>query len=366
MDIPTYYFFLIPSADLTFRMKHHDSTHTTYVDILNILAIIGVIFLHHNGIVHRYHSDPSWRHSLVVECTCYYAVPVFIMLSGATLMPYRKRYSTTVFFTRRVMKVGIPTVAWKLLMYLFRVYVSKDIQLPRQSLKDVMTLFFNYGEEFTYYFLFWILSVYLTLPVISHLADPRYNASLWYAVSCFFILNSAVPNILSIIHFKGRFDIQIQISGLIFYVLMGYLLSISSFQLLSRLLLYLCGCAAVIYRYLTTLILSQRSGKRIELSYGYFNPPAILESIAVFTLIKTCCEKQGFSKRLSRLVQLLSSCSFGVYLIHKMIMWTERRVMLINDRGPLWRLGFPFVTYILCVCIVSGLKRIPLVKFLVP
>ena len=65
-----------------------------YLDILNILACIFVIFLHCNGIVHTFSDTKVWRESMIVETIAYCAVPIFFMISGATLIPYREKYST--------------------------------------------------------------------------------------------------------------------------------------------------------------------------------------------------------------------------------------------------------------------------------
>ena len=69
-----------------------------YFDILNIIACLAVLILHHNGIVWQFSKSWSWRMSLLVECVFYWAVPIFLMLSGATLMNYREKYSTQMFF----------------------------------------------------------------------------------------------------------------------------------------------------------------------------------------------------------------------------------------------------------------------------
>ena len=73
-----------------------------YFDILNILACFGVVCLHQNGIVHWYdiHTAP-FKQSLIFEVGFFWAVPIFFMLSGATLFDYRSRYSTKEFLLRR-------------------------------------------------------------------------------------------------------------------------------------------------------------------------------------------------------------------------------------------------------------------------
>lgn len=88
-----------------------EKNRVLYYDILNILAIIAVIALHMNGIVHDNPNIRAWNTSLIVECLCYWAVSVFMMLSGATLMNYRKKYNTKTFFYKRIKKVLIPFIA---------------------------------------------------------------------------------------------------------------------------------------------------------------------------------------------------------------------------------------------------------------
>ena len=68
-----------------------------YFDVLNVLACLCVVGMHCNGAVHVFSDSSVWRQSLLVDVLAYWAVPVFVMLSGATLMNYRRRYSTKVF-----------------------------------------------------------------------------------------------------------------------------------------------------------------------------------------------------------------------------------------------------------------------------
>ena len=75
-----------------------------YFDVLNVLACLSVIGMHCNGLVHNYSDTAAWRQALAVDVLAYWAVPIFIMISGATMMNYRERYSTGTFMKRRFMK----------------------------------------------------------------------------------------------------------------------------------------------------------------------------------------------------------------------------------------------------------------------
>lgn len=73
-----------------------------YFDVLNIMACFCVILMHHNGIVHFFSDTMQWKQALIVEVVAYWAVPVFFMLTGATLLDYSERYDTKTFFKKRV------------------------------------------------------------------------------------------------------------------------------------------------------------------------------------------------------------------------------------------------------------------------
>ncbi len=91
-----------------------------YYDMLNIAACIAVIALHHNGLVHVFTGDSVWKECLAAEVGFYWAVPVFLMLSGATLMGYREKYSTKVFFKKRLMRVVLPWLFWSVFFLIWK------------------------------------------------------------------------------------------------------------------------------------------------------------------------------------------------------------------------------------------------------
>lgn len=93
-------------------MDVQKNNHIFYLDILNIFACFAVLMLHHNGIVHTYNVFTApWKEALIFEVIFYWAVPVFFMITGATLLNYRKRYSTKAFFQKRILRTHL--YRWK-------------------------------------------------------------------------------------------------------------------------------------------------------------------------------------------------------------------------------------------------------------
>ena len=142
-----------------------------YYDILNILSIIAVIAMHQNHNVHGNPNYRSWNTSLIVDCICYFAVPVFCMLTGATLMNYRKKYDTVTFFKKRLTKILIPFAFWATAMFVWKIYIVKTIEV--NGIRDLINAFYTNREESTYYFMFVIIGVYLMMPLLSLLTEEN-------------------------------------------------------------------------------------------------------------------------------------------------------------------------------------------------
>ncbi len=142
-----------------------NNNRVIYFDILNILACISVVFLHMNGIVHKYLPSRAWKTALIFEVVCYWAVPIFVMLSGATLLKYRERYNTKTFFKKRFLKVLVPWIIWSLILYIIK---NKNFNLV-QFVQD-----FSYGKiESIYWFFPLILFLYCLVPIFSVFTENK-------------------------------------------------------------------------------------------------------------------------------------------------------------------------------------------------
>ena len=301
-----------------------------YYDVLNIIAIIAVIAMHCNGIVHGNPYTRAWNTSLVVECICYFAVPLFCMLSGATLMNYRKKYDTKTFFKKRFLKVLIPFIFWAIIMFIWKINILKS--MPEiDGMKNWINAFFNNKEESTYYFMYSILGIYLTMPILSLLTEENHRKTLWFTVSLYFIFNSFIPNILSLFKITYNTNAQVLLGGYTIFVILGYLLSTEELSKKKKIMLYVFTVIGVLYRFLTTFILSKKYGYVVKITWGYTSWHSILLASSVFVIIKNLFTKQiNLSEKQADLLSKISRCSFGIYLIHQIVMYYEKAIFNIN------------------------------------
>jgi len=136
-----------------------------YFDILNILACISVVFIHMNGIVHSYSQARAWKTALIFEVICFWAVPIFIMLSGATLLNYREKYDTKTFFKKRFTKILIPWIIWSLITYIIK---NKNL-----NILNFVNDFMYCKIESTYWYFPLLLFLYCIIPVLAVFTDKE-------------------------------------------------------------------------------------------------------------------------------------------------------------------------------------------------
>lgn len=345
----------------------YEKKRVFYIDVLNILAILMVVALHQNGYaIFNYQSGQAWHTSMIIECLCYAAVPIFVMITGANLLNYHKKYDTKTYFKKRLLKVVIPAIAWFAIMFIWKVFITKTLILKDYSLGTILDSILSCRVESTYYFIFAIIGVYLAIPLVSHLAEPKNRKLLWYGITVYFIINALVPNLsLFNIHLNG--NIQFPIVHYMVYVFLGYALSTTKIQKKYRILLYTLGILSVLYQYLSTIWLSDASGKLITSTWGYFQFFTILEASAIFVFFKHLDYSKFESNHLlQKIIPTLASCSFGIYLFHKIIIHYENVITNINVYSWQYRLLFIPVTYLVSLLIIYALKKIPYMRKIVP
>ena len=344
-----------------------ENKRVVYFDILNIIAMIAVVSMHCNGIVHHNPNTRAWNTSLIVDCVCYWAVPVFCMLSGATLLNYRKKYDTKTFFKKRAQKILIPFICWAIIMFIFKIYTNQ-LDVSNYTIRDYINAFFSNYENGVYYFMFVILGIYLTIPLLSLVTKEENNKILDLTIIMYFIFNSFIPNVLKLFKINYNNDFSIQIGPYIIFVLLGYVLSTRNISKKKRTLIYVGAIVGLIYRYVITFIISKKSGTVYREIWGYNSWYSILLACAVFLIIKNLNfdERLKDNKKLKKFLRIISSCSFGIYLLHILIIYYEIKIFNINEYSWEWRTIGILTTYLISLGIIFILKKIPIIKRLVP
>lgn len=181
---------------VTASMVSAKKGYTPAFDLLNIAACISVVILHVNGAIWDFSYGRYWVTSLILECAFYWAVPVFFMLSGATLVDYRERYNTKAFFIHRFSKTLPPFLFWSVVSVFWAVYSQHS--LPVDMLTDWrawIDIIFNTKAMSIYWFFIPLFALYLCIPFISSVPETARIKVFGFAFLYSFISGSCLPHV---------------------------------------------------------------------------------------------------------------------------------------------------------------------------
>lgn len=350
----------------------NNKKYILYFDLLNIFACFAVVALHVNGAVHTFAKTRNWVSCMFIEALFYFAVPVFFMLTGATLMNYRKRYGTGTFFKKRLLKTLVPFIIWSIIGICWSVFYTKgmaisDINTPAKFISAVI----NCKGMGIYWFFPALFSVYLTIPLFSLVDEDKRigkKGIFTYLILVYIVLNVLLPFVCRLTGIQWNSALNaVSCGGYVVWFLIGYLLANTDINKKFRILIYILGLIGFFMYFYLTVQNSFKTGRFDKTYAGYMNIPAIFMGTAVFVLFKygkwNLIEKH---EKAVRLVRNLSSASFGVYLIHYYLKDFSIRHFGIDPRSTLYRIVGTFIIYGLSVIIVRVIQKIPVIRKMVP
>lgn len=350
----------------------NNKKYILYFDLLNIFACFAVVALHVNGAVHTFAKTRNWVSCMFIEALFYFAVPVFFMLTGATLMNYRKRYDTGAFFKKRIFKTFVPFMIWSIIGICWSIFYTKgmkisDINTPAKFISAVI----NCKGMGIYWFFPALFSVYLTIPLFSLVDEDKRigkKGIFTYLILVYIVLNVLLPFVCRLTGIQWNSALNaVSCGGYVVWFLIGYLLANTDINKKFRILIYILGLIGFFMYFYLTVQNSFKTGRFDKTYAGYMNIPAIFMGTAVFVLFKygkwNLIEKH---EKAVRFVRNLSSASFGVYLIHYYLKDFSIRHFGIDPRSTLYRIVGTFIIYGLSVIIVRAIQKIPVIRKMVP
>lgn len=329
-----------------------------YFDVMNILACFSVLLLHHSSQVHSFSDSPRWAFSLVVECVFYYAVPIFLMISGANLLGFHEKYDLKTYLKKRAARAVIPWLLWSIVLLIWKVHTGQ-LTIEGNWLMESVKLIFTNKVESSYWFFATLFYCYLMFPVLTYLT-PQRNV-MWYMVIWVSLVSCILPVLalwipINQTAFPGPRD------GQIIYILLGYLLNTTNLSKKQRMGIYTLGIAGLLFHFIIRYTMSYELGKAYTAIKGYRYVHAVLYSCAVFVFLKQVNWEKIIPSVIQKWLPTLASYSFGVYLIHKIVMYYLQQFTELGISSYQWKTIYVPVTYLICIAIIAVLKKIPVVK----
>ena len=340
------------------------ASRALFVDVLIVLSALAVVLLHANGVFWSRPQGRLWLTSNIIETVFYFAVPVFFMISGYTLLDYRERYDTNTFLRKRMQRTLIPFLFWSLFGFAYLWLVNgapPDDSLPR-VIEGVLT----HRHIDIYWFFMPLFAVYLALPVFGLIPPEKRPSIFLYLIAYAFVSFAVLPFLREASGLQYDWQIQTPVScGFLLYVLLGYYLGNWPPSVRWRLLIYLLGIAGLLLHCLGTILLSPPD-KINTLFKNYLNFPCVFYSAAIFLWFRMHDWRQLMQGRVGRLLSICRNASLGVYLLHIYFIWQVNAILPQSSHAIWFRTLGAVAIFALCVAITTLIQKIPVLRTLIP
>lgn len=342
------------------------ASRIAFLSLANVVSAIAVVTLHTNGIFWTFNSDPHsyWPSANIIESVFYFAVPIFFMISGTTLLEYRDRYDTKTYFRKRITKTLIPFLFWSVIGSLCQFFVVHGVAYTG------ILAYFNdlINTKFIpiYWFFPLLFILYLIIPIFSAIPTEWKRKIFWYVFLVGFVCNILIPFIISVSPYQVEWHFTFPpAANYVLYALIGYLIATSNLARTQRIIAYIFGVIGLIAHIAGTYYLSMQAGEIVRTFKGYENLPCLLYSVAVFILLQQI--GNHLPKKAITLVDFLTRYSFPVYLLHWFVLQIIAAQAISVDTTTLaYRLLTPLAVYALIIPVAWLVRKIPGGRYILP
>jgi surface polysaccharide O-acyltransferase-like enzyme len=244
-------------------------------------------------------------------------VPLFVMLTGWMLLaPDRKDEPIGKFFRRRLGRVILPLVTWSLVAWGW--LAIRDHHPARWA--EFGRQFLNGPVFYHLWYVYVLLGLYLAIPLLRPLAagaaEPlrRYTLGLWALAS----------SLLPLWYWWGGFHVGVDVpvvTTYVGYLLAGVWLAATPIAQRTRRPLVVLVLATVAWTVLVTARLTDTEPMNVAL-LAYGTPNVLAMSLGWYVLLTQPGPTAWIARHAGALalVRVLAATSYGVYLVHPLIL----------------------------------------------
>lgn len=337
-----------------------------HFDLLRVAAIALVMVIHVSS--RDFDLAPvdsfQWQVLNIYNGFARICVPVLFMLSGTFLLDPEKAFSIRTFFSRNVLRIVNAFLFWSAVYAVITNVLVHGSDDP--AILNIIWETFTSGY-FHLWFLFRIFEVYLMTPFLRKIAEDK-KVIEYFMLFCL-VVGFLIPTfsgfpVGSTVTFAGgeiNLDITIGYAG---YYFVGYYLF--KYQISEKLkkIIYILGTAGAFTTIAGTSFLSLQRGGLDAFFYNYLTPNVLMTSLAVFLFFKDNGAKWSFLDKGKAFILEFSRYSFGMYLVHALVMFFLTRAGLnVELLNPI--LSVPLLTslvFVISYLVIKVLAKTPVIK----
>lgn len=328
------------------NLSNQKNQHIVWLDVVRFIAMFTVVCCHCTDPFNFYPGTAPNIGEIKLWGAIYGSVlrpcvPLFVMITGALLLPVRGDAST--FYKKRIPRVFYPFLIWSVLYNLFPwitgllglnpqiildffPYAGEEVmqQSFSVSLKYILMIPFNFSILAVHmWYIYLLIGLYLYLPVFSawvEKASERAKLMFLLAWGVTLLLPyyyQFVSNYLWGTCSWNSFGMLYAFAGFNGYLLLGHYLKNLEWSLKKTLAIgipmFAAGYAVTFLGFRHITALPEYTDEMLELFFTYCSLNVVMMTIPVFMLAK---KVKVNSERMKKALANLTVCGFGIYMIH--------------------------------------------------
>ena len=331
---------------LVMNLSNQKNQHIVWLDVVRFIAMFTVVCCHCTDPFNFYPGTAPNIGEIKLWGAIYGSVlrpcvPLFVMITGALLLPVRGDAST--FYKKRIPRVFYPFLIWSVLYNLFPwitgllglnpqiildffPYAGEEVmqQSFSVSLEYILMIPFNFSILAVHmWYIYLLIGLYLYLPVFSAWVEKASERA-----KLMFLLAWGVTLLLPYYYqfvsnyFWGTcswnsFGMLYAFAGFNGYLLLGHYLKNLEWSLKKTLAIgipmFAVGYAVTFLGFRHITALPEYTDEMLELFFTYCSLNVVMMTIPVFMLAK---KVKVNSERMKKALANLTVCGFGIYMIH--------------------------------------------------
>ncbi|MDB5145406.1 MAG: acyltransferase family protein [Mucilaginibacter sp.] len=332
-----------------------------WINNLKVISLFAVIVLHAASPLlmgFKTVQTSTWLVADFYNALVRFAVPVFVMISGALLL--HREYELGDFLKRRLTRIIWPFLFWSLI-YIGYSWYNEDIAFTGDAWANTRIILhqLKYGAYYHLWYVYMLVGLYLFIPIISKFVRNASEKEILYFLLVWFAVISFSQPYLS--RFQPQIDVH-YFTGYLGYLVLGHYLAFKQLPqkgLKTPLIIYFFVCLISITA--GTYLFSANSNGLSTLMYEPLGPFIILYASGIFLLARVTVFK--LPETLAKARDLAGGLSLGIYLCHALFL------TLLDDQGISYKLCNPIlsipvtalVCFLLSFLLIFIISKIPFI-----
>jgi surface polysaccharide O-acyltransferase-like enzyme len=353
--------------------KENDTERLIFVPAIRAYAMSIVVVIHVASILAPHFNTIApydWWISNAYHAFSKGGPPLFTLVSGMLLLSVPKEQPIPLFFSKRFIKVLIPFVGWAAIYLAWRIFYKGE----QMDAMGIAQAFFDGPVYYHLWFIQMILGLYLATPILRYYVQAAPRSNLGYFLAVWFVGIGLLPFFPRFLGINIKIDLVVMTTYAGYFVLGYFLKDVVLTPKQSVFCILLVAGFMLLVETFSYLLLINNDGFFDPFFYNNLGFTMVVIAGGLFLFLKSLPYEQFYRSAppLKWLVVTLAANSLGVYFVHVLIMELLADGKLGFTLNPFTintAIGIPLaalVTLALSVLVTAMLKKIPVVKNIVP